>query len=67
VYTEAQLAKQTAHLLLSREAIGLQSAGTLISPRQTLWKQSNARVFGNIPQQWGTERIVESIIEEFKL
>jgi hypothetical protein len=33
VYTEAQLAKQTAHLLLSWEAIGLQSAGTLISPR----------------------------------
>jgi hypothetical protein len=34
---------------------------------RTLWKQRNARVFGNIPQQWGTERIVESIIEEFKL
>jgi hypothetical protein len=33
----------------------------------TLWKQRNARVFGNIQQQWGTERIVESIREEFKM
>jgi hypothetical protein len=34
---------------------------------RTLWKQRNARVFGNIQQQWGTERIVESIREEFKM
>jgi hypothetical protein len=34
---------------------------------RTLWKQRNARVFGNTPLQWGTEQIVECIIEEFKL
>jgi hypothetical protein len=34
---------------------------------RTLWKQRNARVFGNTQLQWGTERIVENIIEEFKL
>jgi hypothetical protein len=34
---------------------------------RTLWKQRNARVFGNTQLQWGMERIVESIIEEFKL
>jgi hypothetical protein len=34
---------------------------------RTLWKQRNARVFGNTQLQWGTEQIVDSIIEEFKL
>jgi hypothetical protein len=32
-----------------------------------LWKQRNARVFGNIQQQWGMGRIVDSIKEEFKM
>jgi hypothetical protein len=34
---------------------------------RTLWKQRNARVFGNVQQQWSTERIVESIQEEFRM
>jgi hypothetical protein len=34
---------------------------------RTLWKQRNARVFGNVQQQWSTERIVDSIQDEFRL
>jgi hypothetical protein len=34
---------------------------------RTLWKQRNARVFGNMQMQWSTERIVDSVQEEFKL
>jgi hypothetical protein len=34
---------------------------------RTLWKQRNARVFGNVQQQWSTDRIVESIQDEFRM
>jgi hypothetical protein len=34
---------------------------------RTLWKQRNVRVFGNVQMQWSTERIVDSVQEEFKL
>jgi hypothetical protein len=35
---------------------------------RTLWKQRNARVFGNVQQQqWNTKRSVDSIQNEFRL
>jgi hypothetical protein len=33
----------------------------------TLWKQRNARVFGNIERQLSTEQIIDTIIEELSL
>jgi hypothetical protein len=39
----------------------------IILVARTLWKQRNARVFGNVQQQWSTERIVDSIQDEFRL
>jgi hypothetical protein len=39
----------------------------IILVARTLWKQRNARVFANLPQQFGTERIVGMIKEEFNL
>jgi hypothetical protein len=39
----------------------------IILVARTLWKQRNARVFGNVQQQWSTKRIVDSIQDEFRL
>jgi hypothetical protein len=33
----------------------------------TLWKQKNARVFGNVHRQLNSEQIVDYIEQEFKL
>jgi hypothetical protein len=33
----------------------------------TLWKQRNARVFGNFESQLSTEQIIDRILEEFSL
>jgi hypothetical protein len=33
----------------------------------TLWKQRNARVFGNLESQLSTEQIIDRILEEFSL
>jgi hypothetical protein len=33
----------------------------------TLWKQRNARVFGNVRLQLNTEQIIDSVREEFRL
>jgi hypothetical protein len=33
----------------------------------TLWKQRNARVFGNIERQLSTEQIIDTVIEELSL
>ncbi|XP_071678352.1 uncharacterized protein [Lolium perenne] len=33
----------------------------------TLWKQRNARVFGNLERQLSTEQTIESVLEEFAL
>jgi hypothetical protein len=33
----------------------------------TLWKQRNARVFGNLQRQLSTEQMIDSVLEEFSL
>jgi nuclear pore complex protein Nup210 len=33
----------------------------------TLWKQRNARVFGNVRLQLNTVQIIDSVTEEFRL
>jgi hypothetical protein len=33
----------------------------------TLWKQRNARVFGNLERQLSTEQTIDSVLEEFAL
>jgi hypothetical protein len=39
----------------------------IILVARTLWKQRNAQVFGNVQQQWSTERIVDSIQDKFRM
>jgi hypothetical protein len=33
----------------------------------TLWKQRNARVFGNLERQLSTQQIIDTVLEEFSL